>query len=120
MLKCMTFFFTTGVLYIHAILPFPDLYFSFSLPFPPCGLRLDLESLKNMYAMAFAVQEINRNSTLLPGVKLGYRIADDCSRYPWALQEALSLVGGDTNSCRSTASVSHSASYEPSGETSVT
>nr|XP_046245011.1 extracellular calcium-sensing receptor-like [Scatophagus argus] len=42
--------------------------------------------------MVFAVEEINRNSTLLPGVKLGYRILDSCGRYPWALQAALSLI----------------------------
>nr|XP_046244998.1 extracellular calcium-sensing receptor-like [Scatophagus argus] len=59
---------------------------------------LDVEPLKYTHAMVFAVEEINRNSTLLPGVKLGYRILDSCSRYPWALQAALSLVGGDTNS----------------------
>ena len=70
-----------------------------------------------MYAMMFAVEEINRNSTLLPGVKLGYRILDSCSRYPWALQTALSLVGGDTNSCNLTASMSQSAAYEQPGET---
>uniref|UniRef100_A0A4W6FBT3 Olfactory receptor C family, r1 n=1 Tax=Lates calcarifer TaxID=8187 RepID=A0A4W6FBT3_LATCA len=58
--------------------------------------------LKYMYVMAFAVEEINRNSTLLPGVKLGYRIFDSCSRYPWALQHALLLVGGDTQSCNLT------------------
>uniref|UniRef100_A0A3B4T623 Olfactory receptor C family, r1 n=1 Tax=Seriola dumerili TaxID=41447 RepID=A0A3B4T623_SERDU len=67
-----------------------------------------MESLKYMYAMAFAVEEINRNSTLLPGVKLGYRIVDGCSRYPWALQVALSLVGGDKRSCSLTASMPHS------------
>uniref|UniRef100_A0A3B4YNT5 Olfactory receptor C family, r1 n=1 Tax=Seriola lalandi dorsalis TaxID=1841481 RepID=A0A3B4YNT5_SERLL len=78
-----------------------------------------MESLKYMYAMAFAVEEINRNSTLLPGVKLGYRIVDGCSRYPWALQVALSLVGGDERSCSLTASMPHSASYEQSGETSM-
>lgn len=66
--------------------------------------------------MAFAVEEINRNSTLLPGVKLGYRILDCCGRYPWALQVALSLVGGDTHSCISTASLFSSA--EQTGETS--
>lgn len=50
--------------------------------------------------MAFAVEEINRDDALLPGVKLGYRIFDSCCRYPWALQGALSLVAGDTRSCR--------------------
>ena len=81
------------------------------------GLSLDLESLKYMYAMTFAVEEINRNSTLLPGVKLGYRILDSCSRYPWSLQAALSLVGGDTSSCILTAPVPQSAAYEQPGET---
>ncbi|XP_018555890.1 LOW QUALITY PROTEIN: extracellular calcium-sensing receptor-like [Lates calcarifer] len=72
--------------------------------YKPCT-GLDPEALQLMYVMAFAVEEINRNSTLLPGVKLGYRIFDSCSRYPWALQHALSLVGGDTQSCNLTASV---------------
>ncbi|XP_034557483.1 extracellular calcium-sensing receptor-like [Notolabrus celidotus] len=52
--------------------------------------------------MVFAVEEINQNMTLLPGVNLGYRILDSCARYPWALQGAMSLVGGDTHSCNST------------------
>ncbi|XP_039986062.1 extracellular calcium-sensing receptor [Xiphias gladius] len=48
--------------------------------------------------MVFAVEEINHNTTLLPGVKLGYHIFDSCGRPPWALQAALSLVGGDRTS----------------------
>ncbi|XP_040902392.1 extracellular calcium-sensing receptor-like [Toxotes jaculatrix] len=79
---------------------------------------LDVEPLKYMYAMVFAVEEINRNSTLLPGVKLGYRILDSCGRYPWALQVALSLVGGDARSCSFAASTLHSAFCEQPGETS--
>uniref|UniRef100_A0A3Q3FWB4 Olfactory receptor C family, r1 n=1 Tax=Labrus bergylta TaxID=56723 RepID=A0A3Q3FWB4_9LABR len=66
--------------------------------YEPCT-GLELEPLKYSYAMVFAVEEINRNNTLLPGVKLGYRILDSCSLYPWALQGAMSLVGGDTHSC---------------------
>ncbi|KAM6960547.1 olfactory receptor CR1 [Aplochiton taeniatus] len=42
--------------------------------------------------MVFAVEEINRNPFLLPGVKLGYRILDSCARYPWTLLGALSLI----------------------------
>ncbi|XP_049919220.1 extracellular calcium-sensing receptor-like [Epinephelus moara] len=75
--------------------------------YEPCT-GLDLEFLKYTYAMAYAVEEINRNSTLLPGVKLGYHILDSCARYPWALQVALSLVGGDTHSCNFTATAPHS------------
>ncbi len=69
--------------------------------------------------MVFAVQEINQNSTLLPGVKLGYRMLNNCGRYPWALQHALSLVGGNMQSCNFTFSVSSLAS-EPLGETAST
>ncbi|XP_078140353.1 olfactory receptor CR1 [Centroberyx gerrardi] len=49
--------------------------------------------------MVFAVEEINRNAILLPGVRLSYHILDSCGRHPWALQGALSLVGGDSHSC---------------------
>ncbi|KAM6931906.1 extracellular calcium-sensing receptor-like [Lycodopsis pacificus] len=59
--------------------------------------------------MTFAVEEINRNSTLLPGVKLGYRILDSCASSYWAQQVALSLVGGDAPSCNLTPSTPRSA-----------
>lgn len=83
-------------------------FFNLIFPFFFLGLSLDIESLKYMYAMVFTVEEINRDTTLLPGVRLGYRIHDSCSRYPWALDGALSLVTGDSNSCNMTASSTHS------------
>ncbi|XP_051252474.1 extracellular calcium-sensing receptor [Dicentrarchus labrax] len=86
--------------------------------YEPCT-GLDLEPLKYTYAMVFAVEEINRNSTLLPGVKLGYHILDSCSRYPWALQGAMSMVGGDTHSCNVAASIPHPAAYEQPEETAA-
>ncbi|XP_036934056.1 extracellular calcium-sensing receptor-like [Acanthopagrus latus] len=79
--------------------------------YEPCT-GLDLEALKYTYAMVFALEEINRNSTLLPGVKLGYRILDSCGRYPWSLQGALSMVGGETKHCNLTASIPRSAAYK--------
>lgn len=56
--------------------------------------------------MAFALEEINRDSALLPGVKLGYHVVDSCRAFPWALGHALKLVAGDTNSCTLTAPAS--------------
>ncbi|XP_047450688.1 extracellular calcium-sensing receptor-like [Mugil cephalus] len=59
--------------------------------------------LQYIHAMMFALEEINHSATLLPGVKLGYHILDSCGLPPWAMQGALSLVGGDSSSCNSTA-----------------
>ncbi|XP_059932170.1 extracellular calcium-sensing receptor-like [Gadus macrocephalus] len=61
----------------------------------PCT-GLEAVILKAAYAMEFAVEEINRNPLILPGVKLNYRIFDDCSLHPWVLHGAFSLVGGET------------------------
>uniref|UniRef100_A0A8C9UX76 Olfactory receptor C family, r1 n=1 Tax=Scleropages formosus TaxID=113540 RepID=A0A8C9UX76_SCLFO len=50
-------------------------------------------------AMVFAVEQINRDPWLLPGVSLGYRILDSCSKHPWALGGGLSLVSGGGHNC---------------------
>lgn len=42
--------------------------------------------------MAFTVEEINRNSSLLPGVKLGYRLMDSCDHVHTSLQAVFSLI----------------------------
>ena len=47
-----------------------------------------------MITMVFAVDEINRNSTLLPGVRLGYRILDSCAHVQTSLRGGLSMVTG--------------------------
>ncbi|XP_068172589.1 extracellular calcium-sensing receptor-like [Antennarius striatus] len=63
-------------------------------------VSFDLIGLQSTYAMTFAVEQINRNSTLMPGVKLGYRIFDSCGQYPWSLQghQPISLlIGGATS-----------------------
>ncbi|XP_069390808.1 extracellular calcium-sensing receptor-like [Paralichthys olivaceus] len=61
--------------------------------------RLEALPLQYIYAMVFALEEINHSTTLLPGVKLGYHIHDSCALPLWALRTALSLVGGDSSSC---------------------
>ncbi len=44
--------------------------------------------------MAFAIDEINRNSNLLPNVTLGYSLYDNCVELAIAFRAALSLVSG--------------------------
>lgn len=48
--------------------------------------------------MVFAVEEINRNLSLLPGVKLGYLIMDSCDHVHTSLQALLSLFSHSTTS----------------------
>ncbi|XP_036392190.1 extracellular calcium-sensing receptor-like [Megalops cyprinoides] len=42
--------------------------------------------------MVFAIEEINNSTSLLPGVRLGYRILDSCDHIHTGLRGALSLV----------------------------
>ena len=44
--------------------------------------------------MAFAIDEINRNSNLLPNVTLGYSIYDNCVKLGIAFRAGLSAISG--------------------------
>uniref|UniRef100_A0A3B4G0W9 G-protein coupled receptors family 3 profile domain-containing protein n=1 Tax=Pundamilia nyererei TaxID=303518 RepID=A0A3B4G0W9_9CICH len=57
----------------------------------PCS-RFYQRGFRWMMAMIFAVEEINCNSSLLPGVKLGYWIMDSCNHIHNSLQALLSLL----------------------------
>lgn len=44
--------------------------------------------------MAFTINEINRNSNLLPNVTLGYSLYDNCATPGIAFRSAMSLASG--------------------------
>ena len=44
--------------------------------------------------MAFAINEINKNSNLLPNVTLGYSLYDNCVNLGVGFRAALSLING--------------------------
>ncbi|XP_068613885.1 extracellular calcium-sensing receptor-like [Brachionichthys hirsutus] len=67
----------------------------------PCT-GLENLPLQYVYAMVFALEEINHSAILLPGVKLGYHIHDSCALPTWAMQAMLSVVGGDSTNCNTT------------------
>ncbi|XP_034404863.1 extracellular calcium-sensing receptor-like [Cyclopterus lumpus] len=56
----------------------------------PCG-GFDHRAFRWIMTMVFAVEEINRNLSLLPGVHLGYRIMDSCDHVHTGLKALLSL-----------------------------
>ncbi|XP_028275901.1 olfactory receptor CU1 [Parambassis ranga] len=62
----------------------------------------DYRAFRWMMTMAFAVEEINRNLSLLPGVKLGYLIMDSCDHVHTSLQALLSLISHSTTSFNGT------------------
>ncbi|XP_067897689.1 extracellular calcium-sensing receptor-like [Heterodontus francisci] len=55
--------------------------------------------------MIFAIEEINRNYSLLPNITIGYKILDDCSSSTIATKAALTLANGreeiiSANNCK--------------------
>ncbi|XP_058479957.1 extracellular calcium-sensing receptor-like [Solea solea] len=49
---------------------------------------------RHAQTMAFAIDEINRNSNLLPNVTLGYSLYDHCNQLQIGFRAALTLVSG--------------------------
>uniref|UniRef100_A0A3B3QXE4 Olfactory receptor C family, k2 n=1 Tax=Paramormyrops kingsleyae TaxID=1676925 RepID=A0A3B3QXE4_9TELE len=59
-----------------------------------CRGSLDFRELRFARAMAFAIEEINNCSDLLPGIMLGYQIHDSCSSVSVATRAAFQLANG--------------------------
>nr|XP_034983474.1 metabotropic glutamate receptor 3 isoform X2 [Zootoca vivipara] len=57
-----------------------------------CGRINEDRGIQRLEAMLFAIDEINRDSSLLPGIKLGVHILDTCSRDTYALEQSLEFV----------------------------
>ena len=50
--------------------------------------------LRFALAMAFAIEEINNSTELLPGIRLGYQIHDSCTTVSVTMQVAFQLSNG--------------------------
>ncbi|XP_034089489.1 metabotropic glutamate receptor 3 [Gymnodraco acuticeps] len=57
-----------------------------------CGRVNEDRGIQRLEAMLFAIDKINNDETLLPGVSLGVHILDTCSRDTYALEQALEFV----------------------------
>lgn len=61
-----------------------------------------LRHIQRIEAIDFAIEEINRNDTLLPNVKLGYSILDECGNRWVSAGKALQFIQ-DTSACTKSA-----------------
>nr|XP_046244543.1 extracellular calcium-sensing receptor-like [Scatophagus argus] len=82
-----------GLFEIHFFSVFPELSFT-SEPKQPTCHGLDTPGFRHAMTMAFAIDEINRSSNLLPDVTLGYSLYDNCVKLAIGFRAALSLVSG--------------------------
>nr|AEB77814.1 olfactory receptor family C subfamily 3 member 1 [Salmo salar] len=57
-----------------------------------CAGVFDLRAFRWTQVMMFAIDEINKDSSLLPNVSLGYRILDSCASPTNTIRAALTLV----------------------------
>nr|XP_033488001.1 extracellular calcium-sensing receptor-like [Epinephelus lanceolatus] len=82
-----------GLFQVHFFSVFPDLSFTSKPQHPTCN-SFDVLGLRQAQTMAFAIDEINRNSNLLPNVTLGYSLYDNCLTLGIGFRAALSLASG--------------------------
>uniref|UniRef100_A0A2I2ZCM5 Glutamate metabotropic receptor 2 n=1 Tax=Gorilla gorilla gorilla TaxID=9595 RepID=A0A2I2ZCM5_GORGO len=61
-------------------------------PAEDCGPVNEHRGIQRLEAMLFALDRINRDPHLLPGVRLGAHILDSCSKDTHALEQALDFV----------------------------
>lgn len=92
---CCELFFSPHILFLYLSITYPVFYFPF-LNNCYCHFSFDLRAFRWVQTMVFAIEEINNNPRLLPGVKLGYRILDSCDHVHTSLQSAFSLVNGSS------------------------
>ncbi|XP_046720804.1 extracellular calcium-sensing receptor-like [Silurus meridionalis] len=56
--------------------------------------RIDLSEFRIAQAMIFAVDEINRDNSLLPNISIGYTIYDNCLSSLLSMKAAMALMNG--------------------------
>ncbi|XP_042338490.1 extracellular calcium-sensing receptor-like, partial [Plectropomus leopardus] len=82
-----------GLFEVHYTSVFPELTFT-SEPHQLSCQGFDTPGFRHAMTMAFAIDEINKNSNLLTNVTLGYSLYDNCATLVIGFSAALSLASG--------------------------
>uniref|UniRef100_A0A668SI47 Receptor ligand binding region domain-containing protein n=1 Tax=Oreochromis aureus TaxID=47969 RepID=A0A668SI47_OREAU len=80
-----------GLFEVHYSSVFPERTFTSDI---------DTPGFRHAMTMAFAIDEINKNSKLLPNVTLGYSLYDNCATLDIGFSAALSLASGQEEQFR--------------------
>ncbi|XP_026783485.1 extracellular calcium-sensing receptor-like [Pangasianodon hypophthalmus] len=63
-------------------------------PHPLICIRFNLREFRLAQTITFAIEEINRSSSLLPNISIGYRIYDNCDSRLLSMKAAVALMNG--------------------------
>ncbi|XP_060780418.1 extracellular calcium-sensing receptor-like [Neoarius graeffei] len=83
-----------GIFPLHSSWETTDLSY-LVMPPPVKCMSLDITALQSAQSLIFAIDEINNNRSLLPGVSLGYKIYDTCSSETIGIKIAMALMNGN-------------------------
>ncbi|KAH8323927.1 hypothetical protein KR074_003157, partial [Drosophila pseudoananassae] len=63
----------------------------------PCGPKVYNRGVQRLEAMLYAIDRVNNDTNILPGITLGVHILDTCSRDTYALNQSLQFVRSSLN-----------------------
>jgi len=63
----------------------------------PCGPKVYNRGVQRLEAMLYAIDRVNNDPNILPGITIGVHILDTCSRDTYALNQSLQFVRASLN-----------------------
>ncbi|XP_032588820.1 metabotropic glutamate receptor isoform X2 [Drosophila mojavensis] len=64
---------------------------------PSCGPKVYNRGVQRLEAMLYAIDRVNNDTNILPGITIGVHILDTCSRDTYALNQSLQFVRASLN-----------------------